>query len=133
MKDVDLGVKEWEDAILYPLKVMRWVLFFYLAVVAIVPVYKGSGLFIDSWFTGICGLVLILGYLNRCGRVGDFKPMLFIVIVRASQFFSDLFFLKKVSLNLLVWVLIILLEVGLSFFYLVDSSRYECVKELEEK
>lgn len=133
MKDVDLGVKEWEDTIMYPLKVMRWILSFYLIVIVIVPVYKGSGLFIDSIFTGLCGLVLILGYLSRSGRIGDFKSLLFIVIIRCSHFFADLFFLKKVSLNFLVWVLIILLEVGLAFFYLVDSSRYEIVKELEEK
>lgn len=133
MRDVDLGVKEWEDSILYPLKVMRWVLLIYLLFIAVVPIYKNGGLFIDSWFTGICGVILILGYLNRCGRVGDLKPMLLIIICRGINLFSVVFILKNCSLNFLVWVLIVLFEIGLSFFYLLDSSRYECVKELEEK
>lgn len=133
MKDIDLGVKEWEDSILLPLKIMKGVLIAYLILIILVPIYKDGGLFMDSFFTFLCGVVLILGYLSRCGRVVSFNSMVFIVVIRSANFLMNLFVFKSSSLNLLVWVPIVLVELGISFFYLRDASRYECVKELEEK
>lgn len=133
MKDVDLGVKEWEDSILLPLKIMKVCLGVYLVIILLLPIYKGSGLFIDSLFSFICAVVLILGYLSRCGRVLPFNTMFVVALIRGLNFLADVFFLKNSSLNLVVWVFIVLLELGISFFYLLDSSKYECVKELEEK
>lgn len=133
MKDIDLGVKEWEDSILMPLKIMRGVLVAYIVLVVIVPIYKDSGLFMDSFFSFICMIILILGYLSRCGRIVSFNCMLFISLLRGCNFLMDIFFFKNASLNLVVWIIIVVVELGISFFYLMDSSRYEIVKELEEK
>ena len=133
MKNIDLGVKEWEDSILLPLKIMKGFLIAYIVLAILVPVYKDSGLFIDSFFTALCILVLILGYLSLCGRVVPMNCMLFIAVIRGANFLMDLFIFKNSSLNFLVWVFIVLAELGLSLFYAIDASRYECVKELEEK
>lgn len=133
MKNVDLGVKEWEDSILLPLKIMKWCLAVYSVLVIALPIYKGHGLFMDSLFSLACLIVLILGYLSRCGRVLPFNTMFFVALIRGLNFLADIFFLKKVSLNLVVWVFLIFIELSITFFYLLDSSRYECVKELEEK
>ena len=133
MNKEDLGVKEWEDQILLPLKIMKWFLIGYIVLILVVPVYKGSGLFIDSLFSVFSMVVLILGYLSRCGRVANFNAMFTIALVRGIQLLVDLFIFKDTSLNFLVWVFMILVEFGLAFFYLIDASRFECVKELEEK
>lgn len=112
---------------------MKWVLACYVLLVVIAPVYKGSGLFMDSFFSFIAMIVLILGYLSRCGRVATFNAMFLVAMVRGVHFLMDLFIFKDSSLNFLVWVFVVLVELGLSFFYLMDATRYECVKELEEK
>lgn len=133
MKDVDLGVKEWEDSILLPLKIMKWSLVGYSGLVLLLPIYKGHGLFIDSFFSLASLIVLILGYLSRCGRFVNFNTMFILALVRGMNFLADIFFLKKVSLNFVVWVFLVFIELSIAFYYLLDSSRYECVKELEEK
>ena len=96
----DLGTKEWEDKIMFQLKVMRVCLIVYVIIALLLPMYKGSGFFIDSFSTVIVIILLVCGLASCYGRFMDFNPMFIIALVRGVHVLLNFFFFKQ-SINYL--------------------------------
>jgi len=128
--EFDLGTYEWENSIMFPLKVMKVYFVIYLIISLIVPIYKGTGFFIDSLSTWISIIMLFLGLLSCYGRFIDFSPMLYLAMSRGAHFLLNFFFFKK-ELNYISLSLLFVLELGLCILYLIDKSKFECVRERE--
>lgn len=126
----DLGTREWENSIMFPLKVMKICLIVYIIIALLLPIYKGDGMFIDSFSTILVIILLICGLANCYGRFIDISPMLLIGLVRGVHFLLNIFVFKN-QINYIGLIILFILELGLSTFYLFDNSRYECVRVRE--
>ena len=130
IESLDLGTKEWEDSIMFPLKVMKICLIVYLVLAIMLPIYKGNGLFIDSFSTVIVIALLCIGLADCYGKGFDVTPLFSTTFVRVSHFLINFFFMKN-PINYIFYVLLIIFEISLSLLILMDKSKYECIKERE--
>lgn len=128
IEEMDLGTKEWEDAILFPLKIMKILLIIYCCTALLLPIYKDTGFFIDSFSTVLAILVLSVGVLERYGRGFDISPIFTVTLVRVVHILVNFFFMKH-PINYIFYFLLIFIEIVLSVVILVDNTKYECVRE----
>lgn len=126
----DLGTKEYEDAIKFPLTIIKIMCSVYALVAIVVPIFKGSGLFMDSFISFICMLLVVGGGISCHGRLFDFTSMIPVTGIRALQFVYYLFY-QRDAMNFITFTIIVLLEIIINVYCLVDKSIYSYVKEEE--
>lgn len=126
----DLGTEEWENYIRQPLKLLKIFFVVYSICVFLVPMYKGSGLGMDSFLSFVCWVIMLCGCLSCHGRLFDFLPMTFIAGIRTIQICFYIF-IKHGSVNIWTTILVLGVELILNMLYISDKSSYSYIKEEE--
>lgn len=125
------GTESYENLIKQPLQIIRVCFVIYSLFVFLMPVYKDSGIGIDSIVSFICWVIMFGCCLSCHGLIFDFLAIFPVVTIR-SLFVLYGVFIKKGEVNYVFFAVIVIIELVLNMLYLSDKDNYEYVKEEED-
>ena len=122
----------YDKSILFPVKVSNVMFVLYVIINLFCPIYADSSMGytkIFSYNSIICVLIGVMGvhgYFNQC------VPILPLLLVRVFQFLLCNILKKMIDVNVIIFIIFCVIDIGYIAFFFIDRANYEYVCEEDE-